>query len=290
MSRDDEADVRAGQAAFTLSRRIGAGGMGVVYLAQDDALDRPVALKTLPRVLPETVARLRREARAMASVSHPAVATIHGVEWWRSAPVLVVELLAGGTLADRLRQGPMAEAEVVVMARQVLAGLSHLHGVGMLHRDIKPSNIGFTADGAIKVLDFGLSRLISDAPDTRTQIGNAPDGVSAATGLAASGFAGTPLYMSPEVLDGHPPDPRLDLWALAVVMREALAGGHSWSGLGVDEVLRRIRAQGAPAAPATSPRCSDALAALLAQALDCDRTRRPQTAVEFERALAGLSQ
>ena len=276
---------------FALERRLGAGGMGVVYLARDEALDRPVALKTLPRVLPEAVARLRREARAMASVSHPAVATIHGVESWRAAPVLVVEFLSGGTLADRLCRGPLAEAEVVAIARQVLSGLDHLHRAGLLHRDLKPSNIGFTADGAVKVLDFGLSRLVEAVPASGAVFGNDRDGVSVlerAPDLGASGLAGTPLYMSPEVVEGHPPDPRLDLWALAMVMREALVGRHPLAGLGVDEVLRRIRTTGAGEPQASSPTCSDALAALLARALDRDGSRRPQTAAGFERELAGL--
>lgn len=276
---------------FTVERRLGAGAMGVVYLAHDEALDRPVALKTLPRILPEAVQRLRREARAMASVSHTAVATIHGVESWRAAPVLVVEFLAGGTLADRLRHGPIAEAEVVAIARQVLGGLSHLHRAGLLHRDLKPSNIGFTADGAAKVLDFGLSRLVVGGPPAQALFGPDHDGVShheAALGIGASGLAGTPLYMSPEVLEGRPPDAGLDLWALAIVMREALAGRHPWARLGVEEVLRRIRVHGAAEPPAESPSCSEPLAALLARALARDQTRRPQTAEEFERELAGL--
>jgi hypothetical protein len=279
------------QGKFTVVRRLGAGAMAVVYLAHDDALDRPVALKTLPRIQPEAVQRLRREARAMASVSHPAVATIHGVESWRAAPVLVVEFLGGGTLADRLRKGPMVEREVVAIARQVLGGLSHLHRAGLLHRDLKPSNIGFTVDGAAKVLDFGLSRLVVGGP-ARPIFGRDQIGVfqnEAALGIGATGAAGTPLYMSPEVLDGRPPDARHDLWALAIVMREALCGQHPWAGLGVDEVLRRIRAVGAAEPAAGAAWCSKPLAALLARALARDQKRRPQTADEFEHELAGLS-
>jgi serine/threonine-protein kinase len=278
---------------FTVVRRLGAGAMGVVYLAHDEALDRAVALKTLPRILPEAVQRLRREARAMASVSHPAVATIHGVESWRAAPVLVVEFLAGGTLADRLRQGPILEAEVVAIARQVLGGLKHLHRAGLLHRDLKPSNIGFTAEGAAKVLDFGLSRLVVGGPPARSMSGRDSDGVphnETALNSGATGVAGTPLYMSPEVLDGRSPDAGFDLWALAIVMREALAGRHPWAGLGVEEVLRRIREVGAAEPAADVPRCSEPLAALLARALARDRKRRPQTADEFERELASLGQ
>jgi Protein kinase domain len=277
---------------FAVARRLGAGAMGVVYLAHDEALDRPVALKALPGIRPEAVERLRREARAMASVSHPALAAIHGVESWRAAPVLVVEFLAGGTLSDRLRQGPVPEGEVVATARQVLSGLGHLHRAGLLHRDLKPSNIGFTADGAAKILDFGLSRFVGRAGSVPPVFGSEAGGVSsldAARGLGESSLAGTPLYMSPEVLEGRTPDMGLDLWAMAIVMQEALAGRHPWAHLGVDEVLRRIQTVGAPELTAADLGCSVPLAGILARALARDQSRRPQTAAEFEKALAGVT-
>ncbi len=283
---------------FTLVRRLGEGGMGVVYLAHDDALDRPVAVKTLPGVLPQAVERMRREARAMARVSHPALATIHGMESWRAAPVLVVEYLAGGTLSDRLCRGPMAEPAVVAMTRHVLAGLSHLHRAGITHRDLKPSNIGFTAEGSAKVLDFGLSRLVGDGAGLASIYGQADDahapevaeevGKAAVGGIAGSGLAGTPLYMSPELLNGRAPEARDDLWALAVMMQEALAGTHPWAAFGVDEVIRRIRTTGAPAVMRGGEACSDSLAALLTRALARDQRDRPQSADEFERDLAGV--
>jgi len=277
-------------AKFTLTRRLGAGGMGVVYLGHDDALDRPVALKALPRVRPETVEQLRREARAMAQVSHSALAAIHGLESWRAVPVLVVEYLAGGTMADRLRHGPMAEAEVVAIARQVLGGLRRLHDAGLLHRDLKPSNVGFAADGTAKVLDFGLSRLRRET-DAGTALYPSAELVADAAPEHShvSTLAGTPAYMSPELVAGRAPSAADDLWALAVLMVEGLQGQHAWSGQPVGVVLRRLRAGEAPGWVYGAPACSPALSALLARALSASRADRPQSAAEFERALGALA-
>ncbi|HEY6554360.1 MAG TPA: serine/threonine-protein kinase, partial [Vicinamibacteria bacterium] len=196
----------------------------------------------------------------------------HGVEWWRAAPVLVVELLAGGTLADRLRQGPMAEAEVVVMARQVLAGLSHLHGVGMLHRDIKPSNIGFTADGAIKVLDFGLSRVVGvdgGEPTVKTAVLSGDSGISRPWDEASMGRAethlivpepldtarvagvetergsvlGTPDFMSPEQARGEAVGPASDIYSFGLLLQVLFTGRPPYeAGLSVADQIRRARA------------------------------------------------
>jgi hypothetical protein len=276
---------------FTVSRRLGAGGMGIAYLAQDDALGRPVALKTLPRVMPEAVDRLRREARAMARVSHPALATIHGIESWRAVPVLVVEFLAGGTLADRLRQGPVPEAEVVRMAQHVLGGLARLHESGVLHRDLKPSNIGFTSDGTAKVLDFGLSRFRVGGADEIDLFGSGPGGVStdSTAEQGVSTLAGTPAYMSPELVAGRPPSATDDLWALAVVMVEALEGRHPWAGLDVPEVLHRLRLGQAPESGNAGHGCPGGLSELLARALSREPGERPQTADDFERELHDLA-
>ena len=139
--------------AFRLDRRIGSGGMGVVYRAHDLALGRMVAIKTLPRVSAEEAAHLRREARAMAALSHPNLAVIFGAETWRGTPMLVVEYLGGGTLADRLRLGRAAQAEVIELGLTLTDALEHIHRVGILHSDIKPANIGFTT--TFKLLDFG---------------------------------------------------------------------------------------------------------------------------------------
>jgi tRNA A-37 threonylcarbamoyl transferase component Bud32 len=185
---------------FEIVRRHGAGGMGVVYLARDTALARDVALKTLPIRETEGIARLRGEARAMATLNHDGLATIYGLEFWRQTPVLVVEYFAGGTLADVLARGALPRDEVVALGIRLADALAYMHDRGFLHRDVKPSNIGFTADGVAKLLDFGLS----DAGGTA---------------------AGTPGYLPPEALSGAPPDAAVDLWGLAVVLLQAV-GDH----------------------------------------------------------------
>ena len=147
---------------FRLNRVLGEGGMGVVYRATDLALDRQVALKTLPRLGSEALLRLRREARSMAGFLHPNLALIFGAETWRGVPILVVEYLAGGSLASRLGE-PMAPREVLCLGMDLAGALEAMHDKGLLHRDVKPSNIGFTGGGVPKLLDFGLARLHEEA-------------------------------------------------------------------------------------------------------------------------------
>jgi hypothetical protein len=192
-------------AKFVVERRIGAGGMGVVYLAHDSALNRHVAAKTLPTLGSGAVARLRGEARTMAALNHESLATIYGLEIWRGVPVLIVEHCPGGTLADRLRAGPLAVDEAIRLGVRLAQALSYMHAKGILHRDIKPSNIGFTAAGSAKLLDFGL-------------VG------------AGDRIAGTPAYMPPEALEGAAASPAFDLWALALVLREAAGENSGRSG------------------------------------------------------------
>jgi serine/threonine protein kinase len=180
---------------FEILGRCGTGGMGVVYLARDIALQRDVALKTLPVRRDEAVARLRDEARAMATLNHDALATIYGLELWRRTPVLVVEYCAGGTLAGVIARRSLSRAELLALGIRLTGALVYMHDRGFLHRDVKPSNIGFTADGDAKLLDFGLSD--------------------------ADAAAGTPGYLPPETLAGAAPDAAIDLWGLAVVLLQA---------------------------------------------------------------------
>ncbi len=207
---------------FRLERRLGTGGMGVVYLAQDVALHRHVAVKTLPVAAVQGLVRLRQEGRAMAAMAHPAIAQIHGVETWRGRPLLVVEYLAGGTLAARLDQGPVPGAQAVGVAIAVAEALSALHDAGYVHGDVKPSNVGFAADGAVKLLDFGLTRFADD--------GDGPTG-------------GTLPYLSPEVLRGARAGAADDVWALCVVLHEMLTGTRPFAGGSAKELADRIRRQ-----------------------------------------------
>jgi hypothetical protein len=223
---------------FRLERRIGAGGMGVVYYARDLSLGRSVAIKTLPRMTPRHAAQLRREARAMATLTHPNLAVIFGIETWRGIPFLVEEFLAGGTLAARLSGGPPEVGEILELGATLAGALEYLHRTGVIHRDIKPSNIGYSGTGVPKLLDFGLARL-SDSPDgdslARTTVTEKRE--SSTHWSAEGAFVGTPLYMSPEALRGETPQPSFDLWSLSVVLYESITGVRPFTGVDAVHML-----------------------------------------------------
>jgi hypothetical protein len=198
---------------FDLTEWLGAGGMGVVYRALDLTLGRDVALKTLPQLSTVAAERLMTEARAMASLSHDDVAVLYEVAQWRGTPLLVMEYLARGTLAGRLRAARVPDGELVALVRRLALALGRVHARGLYHGDVKPSNIGFAGDGTPKLLDFGLARALT-----------ASDGADAVSESRPLG--GTWAYLPPEVRDGAAPGPRLDLWALGVVLCEGLLGEH----------------------------------------------------------------
>jgi hypothetical protein len=200
---------------FLVQRRLGRGGMGIVYLARDVALDRDVVLKTLPAPGPGRVAGLRREARAMAAIRHEALATIHGLEMWRDTPVLVVEHFPCGTLADRLLTGPLPRAQALRLALDLASALAHMHARGLLHRDIKPANIALTEQGSARLLDFGLAVVTGD----RAHAGGSRGGI-------VDHAAGTPAYAAPETRDGAEAAAAGDLWSLSVVVLEVLTGAN----------------------------------------------------------------
>ena len=245
---------------FRMHSLIGSGGMGVVYLATDMTLDRLVAIKTLPRVSPEHAMRLRREAKAAAAVSHPNLATIFGVETWRGVPMLIFEFVQGGTLADRLASAKYPPGAVIRMGLTLADVIDHAHQAGIVHGDIKPSNIGFQRDDTIKLLDFGVARLLreSASPAARIAFLDA-DAATRVTGevwasergASTTRLFGTLAYLSPEALGGSPPSPTFDLWSLAVVMCEALLGRNPLAGssaLDTDRTDQRFEAAGSPAA------------------------------------------
>ena len=246
---------------YRLTRRLGGGGMGTAYAARDMHLQRDVAVKTLSGISVARLMALRSEAWAMATVTHPALAQIYGIESWRGRPFLVVEFLAGGTLADRLRRGPIAPPHAVAITAALAEALAALHEARYLHRDIKPGNIAFTADGSPKLLDFGLAGAMDDA----AMVG------------------GTPHYASPEVLFGRPAEEADDVWSLCVVLYEMVSGRHPFAGAGVDEVTdrilrQRIDARVPPGAVAQPP---PAAAGLAASILTAERQARPATARAF---------
>jgi len=213
---------------YRLERRLGIGGMGIVYLARDLELDRPVAVKTLPRVTSEGAASLRAEARAMAAVTHPNLAVVYGVETWRGVPFVIEEYLPGGTLADRLVDGPIAIPAALDLGLTLVDVLGRLHDRGIVHRDVKPGNIGFTQAGMLKLLDFGVAQLVQAAESASEDTTRGGDARRHRD--RAHAVVGTPAYMSPEALLGQPPRPAFDLWSLSVVLYEALTGIRPFPG------------------------------------------------------------
>jgi len=260
---------------FDLNEWLGAGGMGVVYRALDLTLGRDVALKTLPLLSTAAAERLMTEARAMASLSHDDVAVLYEVARWRGTPLLVMEYLAGGTLAARLRGSRVPDAEIVALVRLLALTLGRVHARGLYHGDVKPSNIGFAADATPKLLDFGLARALTagDAP-----LETATDG----RGL----LGGTWAYLAPEIRDGAAPGPRLDLWALGVVLCEGLLGEHPFPRARSREEVVVGRAL---ALSQLRRSRSDAHQQVLARILALDPAERPATAAQFADLLAVLA-
>jgi tRNA A-37 threonylcarbamoyl transferase component Bud32/GAF domain-containing protein len=244
---------------FRVDRLLGVGGMGVVYRGRDLSLDRDVALKTLPRLTGAAADQLAQEARLMASMIHPNLATIFAIESWRHTPILVVEFLEGGTLAQRLRE-PQSIASVLQLGITMAAALEALHAAGLLHRDIKPSNIAFSAAGTPKLLDFGLARLFEPSR---------PDALA---------LAGTPLYLSPEAVRGAPPDPGFDVWSLSMVVYEAIAGAHPFAAATTEEVLQRVARARVDDVRMRRPDCPAPIAAIVTGLLSADRASRPASA------------
>jgi serine/threonine protein kinase/Tol biopolymer transport system component len=265
---------------FKITAKLGEGGMGEVYRAEDTKLGRDVAIKVLPDIVasdPERLARFEREARVLASLNHPHIAGIHQVEEADGKQLLVMELVEGEDLAQRLTRGPIPLKEALPFALQIAEALEAAHEKGVIHRDLKPANVKVTPEGGIKVLDFGLAKALAPEPISGEGLNQAismsPTLTQAMTGVGM--LLGTAGYMSPEQARAKPVDRRSDIWAFGCVLYEMLTGHRTFEGETVTDVLGAIvhKEPDLQALPAGTPR---RIRHLLAQCLEKDVNRRLQ--------------
>jgi serine/threonine protein kinase len=225
---------------YQLHERVGAGGMGEVYRARDTRLQRDVAVKILPGAFAadgNRRARFEREALVLASLNHPNIATIHGFEDEDGVHALVMELVDGETLADRIMRGPLPVAEALSIARQIADALDAAHERGVVHRDLKPANIKLTSSGLVKVLDFGLAKAVAENDGSaETLEGTTVTAVATQTGH----IVGTPAYMSPEQMRGQPVDKRTDIWAFGCVFYEMVTGRPAFARQTISDTIAAI--------------------------------------------------
>ena len=215
--------------------------MGEVYQATDSKLGRSVAIKLLPEAFThdaERASRFEREARVLASLNHPNIATIHGVEESSGRKFLVMELVSGETLAEKIKRGAIPLDESLGIATQIAEALEAAHEKGVIHRDLKPANIKVTPDGKVKVLDFGLAKAY-DANPSNVSLSNSPTMASMAATNAGM-ILGTAAYMSPEQAKGREVDRRTDILAFGAVLYEMLTGQQAFGGEDVSDILSRV--------------------------------------------------
>jgi Tol biopolymer transport system component len=266
--------------------RLGAGGMGVVYHAEDPRLGRPVAIKVLPAgaLDAEAVARFRREARAASALNHPHICTVYDVGDHDGAPFLVLEFLEGETLADRLRRGPLSADDALSLAAQVADALATAHGAGIVHRDIKPGNLFVTRRGDAKVLDFGLAKHADASREgDETRAGSAQLTVAGTT-------MGTVAYMSPEQARAEPVDGRSDVFSLGVVLYEMLTGRRPFDGPSPGVIFSEILTRIPPPPSQLLPGLPPDLDRIVLRVLEKDRELRYQTAADLRADLRRLRQ
>ncbi|MEZ5421041.1 MAG: serine/threonine-protein kinase [Vicinamibacterales bacterium] len=255
---------------YEVGELIGRGGMGEVYHAVDTRLHRDVALKVLPDRFAQDadrLARFRREARVLATLSAPGVAAIYGVAEGAGVEALVLELVEGPTLAERLAAGPLPLKDVIRVGQALVEAVAAAHARGILHRDLKPANIKLTGDGGVKVLDFGLAKALT---------GDATPGGAVPTDLTGGGPArvvGTLAYMSPEQMRGEPLDARADIWAFGCVLFEMLTGTWAFAGDAPADLIARVLER-EPAFSLLPPATLAALRRLLRHTLEKDPRRR----------------
>jgi serine/threonine protein kinase/Tol biopolymer transport system component len=224
---------------YEVVSQLGEGGMGVVYRGRDARLQRDVALKLLPEHFasdPDRLSRFQREAQLLASLNHPNIAQIYGLEQVGDSVCIVMELVEGQTLEERLKTGPMAFSEIQDVAKQMADALAAAHERGIVHRDLKPANIKLTPSGVVKILDFGLAKAVGQ----QSSAINASTLPTMATGSITGAIVGTPGYMSPEQARGKDVDARTDIWAFGCVLYEMLTGRQAFGGETLMDVMAKV--------------------------------------------------
>ena len=258
---------------FEVVSLLGSGGMGEVYRARDARLKRDVAIKILPEAFStdaERVARFEREAQVLASLNHPHIAHLHGVEESGNRRALILEFVDGEDLAQRIGRGPLALGEVLAIASQLAKALEAAHDQGIIHRDLKPANIKIRGDGTVKVLDFGLAKAIEPAAATSA---SASLSATAPDMTQAGAMLGTAAYMSPEQARGKATDKRSDIWAFGCVLFEMLAGRRAFDGETITDTIVAVleKEPDWKALPRGTP---PAIQAIVARCLQKDPARR----------------
>lgn len=272
--------------SYEILSLIGKGGMGEVYRARDTKLGREVAIKALPEEFAqdrERLARFRREAQVIAALNHPNIAAIYELEEFEGKPCLVLELVEGESVAARLKRGPLPVDEALQVAKQIADALEAAHDKGIVHRDLKPANIKIAPEGKVKVLDFGLAKVVKPGPVDLTRSGSVS---SMATEQGV--FLGTVAYMSPEQARGRRVDKRTDIWAFGCVLYEMLTGRPAFWGEDVPEILSNIL-QREPNWTLLPPGVPPGIQKLLRLCLEKDMKKRRRDAgdvwIDIEQAL-----
>ena len=267
--------------------------MGEVYRATDTRLGRAVAVKFLPEEFfgdAERVARFEREARLLATLNHPGIATIHSFEEISGRHLLVMEVVEGEDLAERLARGPIPREEALPIARQIAEALEAAHERGIIHRDLKPANVKLASDGKVKILDFGLAKALEADPASGSSPSLTHSPTVTGRGTAVGVILGTAAYMSPEQAKGRAVDRRTDIWAFGCVLYEMLTGQRLFQGEDVSETLASVLRSDPDwnALPAGTP---SPIRRLLRRCLERDPRRRLRhigdATIEIDEALAG---
>jgi eukaryotic-like serine/threonine-protein kinase len=270
---------------YRILNKIGAGGMGEVYRAHDPRLNRDVAVKVLPETSapdPERLRRFELEARSTAALNHPNIVAIYDVGTWEyGTPYVVSELLEGETLRECLRRGPLPVRKSVEISSHIASGLSAAHEKGIIHRDLKPENLWLTKDGQVKILDFGLAKLLPEKPV-------APD-LTTLTDTTSTKVMGTLGYMSPEQVRGKPLDQRTDIFSLGAVMYEMLSGRRAFQGPTPADTISAVLNRDPAELSTTNQAIPSAVGGIVHRCLEKDADQRFHTAKDVAYALAAVS-